>query len=359
MKQGNITEIREKLAALSKTGGRVFFPVGCYGLTEALKIDTPCLRLEGEAWNYSSDPNGVFESDFGTKLRLVGRDFPAVSVGIENVVGGVYMTELGFQGDIEGMDTRPLYVAEHPAASAGLHFAGTRIDQCEFSKLSFCGLSSAICATDNAEIDGSTFSKINTDGCNIGIYYAPRASYYVRFERCIVADTPFYGLYLAAKNGANMHNIDISGTSFVRNCGSPPSTCASPAAVYFDNVTSCALRDCIIDYSGTFWYYPADATKNDDRQVSKRPAVGLRLVGNKNRIINNVFTHSSCESIVINGSGNVLSGNIVDGDVLIEGEGNTVANLIFTKPNARLILKGCAKHSTVLLGVEEQRTVIQ
>ena len=52
-----------------------------------------------------------------------------------------------------------------------------------------------------------------------------------------------------------------------------------------------------------------------------------------------------------------LIGNIVDGNVVIEGRGNTVNGLVFTTPEARLILSGAAADSTVVLGVEESRIV--
>lgn len=36
----------------------------------------------------------------------------------------------------------------------------------------------------------------------------------------------------------------------------------------------------------------------------------------------------------------MLMNNVVDGDVVIEGNGNVVSGLVFTAPNARLILRG-------------------
>ena len=81
----------------------------------------------------------------------------------------------------------------------------------------------------------------------------------------------------------------------------------------------------------------------------------MYLVGKKNQIMNNVITRSSAEAMVIKGDENAIVGNVVDNDVVIEGEGNIVNCLTFTKPEARLILKGAAAHSTVVLGVEEHR----
>ena len=350
-----IDRVLEALAKITDTGGRAYLPCGEYTINRTVIVDTPSSRLEGETWSYSSDPNGVFESDYGTKLRLCGRDFPAISVGVEQIPAGVSVTNLGVQGDILGMDTRPLLQWDHISASAGLHFGGTRVDQGEFSKLSFCGLATAICVTDDAELDACTFERINTDGCGIGIYFVPRASYYTYFHRCIVADTPSYGFYADGSN-ERMHNLEIDNLSFVRNCGSNPLG-NDNAAIYLKQIRACTVRDNIIDYPGVFWYYEADAISNKERQPSKSSAVGLKIVGDKNRVMQNIFSHSSCESILINGNENVLMCNISDGDVVIEGRGNTVVDHVFTTPNARLILKGEAGTDTFVVGVPEEKIV--
>ena len=36
----------------------------------------------------------------------------------------------------------------------------------------------------------------------------------------------------------------------------------------------------------------------------------------------------------------MLMNNVVDGDVVVEGNGNVVSGLVFTAPEARLILRG-------------------
>lgn len=44
-------------------------------------------------WAYSSDPNGVFESRYGTQLRLRGKGFPALSVGVTHTAEGCVIIE--------------------------------------------------------------------------------------------------------------------------------------------------------------------------------------------------------------------------------------------------------------------------
>ena len=63
---------------------------------------------------------------------------------------------------------------------------------------------------------------------------------------------------------------------------------------------------------------------------------------------------SHAGSIVIHGDRNVLLNNIVDGDVVIEGDGNTVSGLIFTSEKARLILRG---ENNQVWGVPRERIV--
>lgn len=73
------------------------------------------------------------------------------------------------------MDTRPLMTENGPAGGWGLKFAHTRMDQAEFSKLTFCGLGCALHFDENAEIDACNFERINVDGCAVGVWFAPGA----------------------------------------------------------------------------------------------------------------------------------------------------------------------------------------
>ncbi len=349
-------DIAAALDSIKATGGRVHLEAGTYGLCEAIVIDTPSSKLEGDVWAYNLDPNGVFETPFGTKLRLMGRSFPAISVGVSMPPAGAVVRDIGIQGDVVGMDTRPLLDMNNISASAGLYFGSERVDQAEFSKISCCGLSVAVCAGGNAELDACTFEKINMDGCCIGVYYAPKFSYYAHFRHCIVADTPSFGMLFDGSK-SKIHNIDITDTHFVRNCGSSPIDNEEPAAVYLKNISNCAFRDNLVDYPGVFWYYDENATKNEERMIHKNTAIGLRVVGNKNRIVGNTFSNSSRESVLIEGNENILMTNIADGDVIIDGERNTVNGLVFTKPDARLILRGAARETTLVLGVDEARIV--
>ena len=213
----------------------------------------------------------------------------------------------------------------------------------------------------NAEIDACRFHKINTDGCCVGLYFAPRASYYAHFDQCVVADTPSYGLFADgtnAKLGRSIHNVDVTDIHFVRNCGANHIQ-EEAAAVYLKHISNCAFRDNVVDFPGVFWYYEPNATSNDERQIQKNQAIGLYVIGNRNRITNNVFSHSSRESVRIEGDGNILLNNIADGDVIIQGVGNTVINLVFSTEKGKLILRGAAAETTSLFGIEESRIVKQ
>ncbi len=345
----------EALRLAGERGGRVTVPAGRHDIAATALIDDGSVLLDGEVWNYSSDPNGVFEAKNGTKLRLVGHSHPALSVGVTKDIGGVVISNLGIQGDIVGMDTRRLFNADFPERGAGLYLGGSRIDQCEFSKMSFCGLSAAVCASGSAEIDAAHFYNINTDGCCMGVYFSPRASFYTVFSRCIMADNPSYGFY-ANGEGKKIHNLEVADCSLVRNCGSNVID-DEAAALYFKSISLCTVRGCNIDAAGVFWYYSDDATHNDQRQRSKVSAVGILIKGDRNRIMSNIIDHSSAESIRIEGKDNILIGNITDGNVIIDGENNTVCSHVFTKPEARLILRGAAAHTTTVTGVPDDRIV--
>lgn len=347
--------INEKINDLKK-GGKVYLSSGQYDIYKPIIVDTSCIKLEGEVWNYSSDPNGVFESKYGTKLKIQRKDIPAIFVSKKNVLGGNVIKDIGIQGCISGMDTRGLFDFDNPSASAGICFDGMRVDQAEISKVSFCGLASAVCVTGTSEIDACTFEKINADGCCIGFYFSPGASFYPMFRNCVVADNPWYGFFV---NGTDieMHNLDIDGFRFVRNGGAFPGKFPYPkAAVCFYNVNNCSLRNNIFDSAGLFWYYDDNATENDQRQPSVQHTPALWIEGNNNRIIANVFSNSASDSIIVNGNNNIFMNNIVDKNIVIDGNNNVIANNIFTNSDAKIIVSPNSKQ-TEFMNIPEERIV--
>lgn len=354
MKNGyDITKALEEKKA---HGGSVFLPAGEYPVESPVLVNTPSTGIKGEIWAYNLDPNGVFETRFGSKLKLRGTEHPAISVGADGLPAGTVISDIGIQGDIVGMDTRGLFDMSRPYASAGLYFGKERVDQGDFHKISCCGLAAAVSMAEDSEIDACDFRKINADGCCVGVYFAPRASYYARFHRCIIADNPSYGFFADGTRGY-IGNATISETHFVRNCGDNHIKTEVQASVYLKGVESFIFRDNLVDMAGEFWYFGPEATQNGQQQRINHPVIGLCLEGDGNRIFNNVFSRSSRESVYVKGCGNILLGNIADRDVIIEGEGNTVNGLCFTGAEARLVLRGAAADTTVVLGVEESRIV--
>ena len=332
--------IIEGLKALGPRGGRLRLEPVSYTLTETVAIDHPCVCLEGDVWAYNADPNGVFESRCGTQLRLRGRDFPALSVGVTRTAEGCVIRDLGIQGDIVGMDTRPLLDMARPLASSGLTLSHTRVDQAEFSKLSFCGLQCGVCACGDAEVDACLFERLNVDGCAVGAYFAPRAAYYVRFRNWVAADNPYYGLYVNGEGRENKR-MEITQIQFIRSGGAfEDGDGLIHAAVCLEHTDTCVFRGNLIDDAGTFWYFAPDAADNGAHETRIFPAVSLYARGCGNILADNVISSSHGASIVVKGEGNVLMNNIVDGDVIVEGGGNTVSGLVFTHPGARLILRG-------------------
>lgn len=350
--------IQSSLNALSERGGLLNLTCGRYDIEKPIVFDLPSTCLDGGVWACNTDPNGVFETPFGTKLRMTGTDYPAILFGsTADPISGAIIRNLGVQGDIIGMDTRQIFDPNAPMRAAGLCLNSVRTDQCAFTKLSFCGLGSAVVATGNAEIDACIFENINTDGCANGFWFSPRASYYARVRACIMADNPYYGFYVGGE-GKHIHNLEILDCHFVR-CGGAfeDGDKMLPAAVFLDNASKCAVTHCIFDAPGTFWYYQDKTLSNAEHEITRRKTPALRIVGNENRIRDNTFLNSSDDSVTVIGNGNILLGNIADGNVRIRGKNNVVSNLIFTKSGARLILEADAAETTVILGVEESRIV--
>lgn len=355
-KQDAALEIQRMLAEKEAHGGRVTIENGEYNICSSVVVDASSLCFSGEMWACNTDPNGVFETDHGTKLRMRGRDFAAIKMGKKaDPISGAMVQNLGVQGDIEGMDTRPFADFLHPTNMSGLCLDSVRTDQCEFSKLSFCGLANGVCIADNAEVDACLFERLNVDGCGNGFYFAPRAAYYNRFRSCIIADNPFYGFYACGKD-RNMHNLEVQENIFVRTGGGfRDGDGLTPAALFYDHVNMSSVDHNLFDDPGTFWFFDKNAGKNDMRKPSYRKTVAIYIIGNENRITDNTVLHASDDAIRVQGDRNVLMNNIVDGNIRIEGRGNMVVNAVFTNPEARLMLMGDACETTVISGVLEDR----
>ncbi len=86
-----------------------------------------------------------------------------------------------------------------------------------------------------------------------------------------------------------------------------------------------------------FWYFKDDRSAREERIFE---TVSLYVRGNENCISENVITNSHADSIRIYGNGNILLNNIADRDVVIEGNNNTVSNLVLTGPEAKLRIRG-------------------
>lgn len=344
--------LKNKISSLKKRGGKI--KVNSLNLNDTLIVDSSSSTLDGGVWACNTDPNGVFESFYGTKLKALTSK-PILKIGdFTDPISGTIIKNLGFQGNIKGMDTRPITNFTNIESNAGLVLDKVRTDQCEFSKLSFCGLSSAVCVTGNAEVDANIFEKINTDGCGNGFYFAPRASYYTKFTKNVCADTPFYGFY--AHGNETIHNLELSETTFVRNGGGfLDNDNLIHSAVLFENVNKSEINHCLFDDAGTFWFYNATDVNNNDRKPTRRKTPSLTVIGNENRIRDNTFLSSSAESIIIKGNNNVLINNIVDSNVIIEGKNNVILGLVFTNNNAKLILKGEAVNFTKIFNVDNDK----
>ena len=83
--------INEELKKLNH-GGKVSLPAGQTDISEPVILDTPCTKIEGDVWCCNADPNGVFECEYGTKLRLMKNDIPAIYVGNENIISNIVFT---------------------------------------------------------------------------------------------------------------------------------------------------------------------------------------------------------------------------------------------------------------------------
>ena len=73
--QDGTAGIADALSSLSERGGLLTLKCGRYDVSSSIVLDTPSTSLTGEVWACNTDPNGVFETPFGTKIRMTKRFF--------------------------------------------------------------------------------------------------------------------------------------------------------------------------------------------------------------------------------------------------------------------------------------------
>ena len=151
------------------------------------------------------------------------------------------------------------------------------------------------------------------------------------------ADNPYYGVYVNAEGRQNKC-MEITKIQFIRTGGAfTENDGLIHAAVCLDHLDTCIFRENLIDDAGMFWYFADDLSRREEHIFE---TVSLYVRGNENCIADNVIRNSHADSIHLYGDGNILMNNIADRDVVIEGNGNTVMNLVLTGPEAKLVIRG-------------------
>lgn len=310
---------------LETKGGNLILKKGIYNNRESIVISDDSVWLEGEVWNYPNHPNGVYESDNGCKIKMNNYAQPLIKYSGGN---GVKISNIGLNGTVTNGDTYDLFKFDSTNLYCGIEIPSHYSDQFEISKVSFTGLGVGISGNNNeAMLDAFIFDKLNTDGCDFGVYLNINLIVYAKIMNSIIADTLGCGMYF---NSVGANGILIENNSFVRNGGnfSP-----SQINVLRDNVCSvylATLYDSIITknfihYAGTY-----KDTRNPDNIITTyQDTSGLVLTSHKSSLVNNSIVGCKKYGAILNGNYNLYSGNEMlynHNGIVVNGNNNNFSN---------------------------------
>ena len=323
---GGLTQAMFNLEARA---GKVRIPSARFNLTASPVVKRKNIHIEGDAWNYSNDPNGVYESPNGSKLRLMSAELAGlIFSGVANISGG-RVSQIGVQGTIANSNTKGLFSIANAAKHTGANFPSARVDQFEMYRFNACGLSSGLSFT-GGDIDACIFDRLNVDGCNVGIYFSPTNTYYTKFKDSIVADCPSQGMWVKKAVGGNdLQMLIIEGLVLVRNCGAMTAAQLSEseaASLLITGVVTSIIRGNQIDNTGVWWEY--FTTGNGTKTIHTMVAAALIFSGSGSKIHDNIIGGATGNSAIIRGANNEVTNNkfAANNSLLIEGSSNIISS---------------------------------
>ena len=318
-------------------GGKVVIPIGEYTISSPIIIKKDCINLEGEIWNYPAHPNGVYESNNGSKLKLASSNIPAIK--LSQIWNGWRIAQIGVAGTVSNGGTKGLFDKSNPGINCGL-LINTYTDQFEVNRVSFEGLAAGIVGI-NCTWDAGIISRVNADGCNIGIYLETDSTYYDKIKDCILSDCPAFGMYI--KSNSSFEGLEICGNVMVRNGGGLTSQQIEDFGGE-DEIASCVikgLRNSIFKHNFIHqpgvWMNSTSGTPTAEYQdmygvlfdASMSSFENNNIQGDKGNIIRgnrvNVANNVMLSKLMIYGENHLVSGNILS-EIVVYADGCYISN---------------------------------
>lgn len=368
-----------------KQGGKVRIPSANFLLTRPIIVSSRSIKIEGDSWNYPNDPNGVYASNEGSKLKV---DVDGSGLQLNNA-SGTTISDIGFQGQYTNGEVKGTFDRTMPIKNSGICSVVGRNDQMEISRVSCQGLSAGFSIVPNGDIDATIFERLNADGCNIAFLFSPKDTYYAKVRDSIFADCPAYGVCVIKNTMSDAHNLQmltIDGIVCVRNGGGFSKQQLEQfgndmaAGMLISGVVYSMIINNQIDNSGVYWdttrasevgylfeYANSEniisnntgevfATKDyvydchglileghetlvsNNRVNGTRGGYALKVIGNYNNVVNN--TLNGTKGIYLNGNSNNVTNNIVKGDIEIDGNNNKLSDIFISSGKTIIIHSG-------------------
>jgi parallel beta-helix repeat protein len=333
---------------LTQTRGKVVKLVnGRFNLNTPILFNHPNSRLQGDIANYPKDPNGITESQFGTKVVQQLANSSAIIISGATRYGWQEVNQIGFVSVQKGGDGNPdlVYKAQQ---NSGLFFNSAKRDQNKFSNLSFNNFSCAIYGDANTELDTAIFERINLDGNGQGFHYEG-TGFFCTLRDMVIADCPEPGLFFATKTFDQLFEWTFDNLTLVRNGGGiadPTKNYSFVWGGHNSTITRCKFHD-----NGSYWkggnnnnnlFQPAghlsiNGSNNviSNNVMNKCRRNGIELYADRNMIINNTILNNGVDGVFVSSNKNLIQGNNISStgqDIhIVGGDSNFVGiNILST-----------------------------
>lgn len=321
----NIAIVDKGCSISSKIDGNILLvkiPNGVNILNSPIIYNVDNVRMFGEIWGYSNDPDGIYPATKGAILKLpmeessyINSPFPAIKIENMNHRSGI-IENIGINGKAIP-DTRGLFDLAHLSYYTAIYMS-VYLDQFRIHHINAQGCGCAVAAV---KIDACNIDRINADGCDVGVYID--YGYYNTIENNLLSDCLSYAILIESKTNTT-RTTRILNNTIVRcgyNSGNQSQYNNLPIAALYLKMNRGIVACNEITQSG-MWWYPATEPVGVPR--TNNDCNGLYIEGDKNIISSNHIAESARKDVVIKGNNNIIGGDNRIGKIEIHGNNNVV-----------------------------------
>ncbi len=387
---GGIQEAINYMAAL-RAGG-VVLGSNKYIISTPININSDGIKLHGDVYANSIDPDGLAPATFGTNLSLSTTNSKMVGVYFDGTrMGGTGAKNLAISGGL--VDNRFIFTAApqvtyvnratDTTSNVGMYIRGGcdqgTWEECSINNMGI-GIYMRPWSDQSNFIDTCIFRHINTDGCGYGIVCTQAV--FTRITDCVCSDQYYAGVVMLNGRGSSLTNCTIvrcGGANSDPICAqvSLGSTLGASggqllAAVVWNHNDAnndltigygSSINGCRIEDAGICWLSPS---RTSPPYYQSRTTIlnvhGLVLYGQDTSVTGNSFVNNSGSGVYASGlqcqfNANTFAYNALDG-LDIYGNGHSITgNTIHGNGRYGIYITSANSYETMITGNHIRATI--